>query len=251
MEGAVPRKRKAEHGGASEARAREGPDLISRLPDCILGTIVSLLRTEDGARTAVLSRRWHPVWRSAPLNLDDGLQLYYDDDLRVQVVSQILAAHGGPTRRLAFRSLPLHTNASIYDAWFRLPQLDALQELVLHFPLVSGYHELPASALRFASSLRVLDISSCNLPAAGWGPPAFPCLTHLSLREVGVSEELLQGMISGSPRIEVMMLDSNFGLRRSGGLEGVRNGSSWMISWLRMLHVWNGCCCIIRPMAHR
>ncbi|RLN23699.1 hypothetical protein C2845_PM07G00890 [Panicum miliaceum] len=211
MDGAVPRKRKAKHGGAGEASA---PDLISRLPDCILGTIVSLLGTEDGARTAVLSRRWHPVWRSAPLNLDDGLQLYYDDDDRVQVVSQILAAHGGSTRRLAFRSLPLHSNASVYDAWFRLPQLDALQELVLHFPLVTGYHELPASALRFASSLRVLDIGSCNLPAAGWGPPAFPCLAHLALREVGVSEEPLQGMISDSPRIEVMMLDSNFGHRR-------------------------------------
>ena len=211
MDGAVPRKREANHGGDGEASA---PDLISRLPDCILGTIVSLLGTEDGARTAVLSRRWRPVWRSAPLNLDDGLRRHPNDDLRVQVVSQILDAHGGPTRRLAFRSIPLYSNASIYDAWFRRPQHRALQELVLHFPLVSSYHELPASALRFASSLRVLDIRCCTLPAAGWGPPAFPCLTHLSLREVGVSEELLQGMISGSPRIEAMMLDSNFGHRR-------------------------------------
>ena len=211
MDGSVPKKRKSEHGGAGEASA---PDLISRLPDCILGTIVSLLGTEDGARTAVLSRRWRPVWRSAPLNLDDGLRRHPNDDLRVQVVSQILDAHGGPTRRLAFRCIPLYSNASIYDAWFRLPQHDGLQELVLDFTLVGGYHDLPASALRFASSLRVLYISTCNLPAAGWGPPAFPCLTHLSLREVGVSEELLQGMISGSPRIEAMMLDSNFGHRR-------------------------------------
>ncbi|OEL35967.1 hypothetical protein BAE44_0003017, partial [Dichanthelium oligosanthes] len=90
-------------------------DLISRLPDCILGNIVSFLRTEDGARTAVLSRRWLPVCRSAPLNLDDGIQFYYDDDQRIQVVSQILAAHRGPTRRLAFRSLPLDSNASIYE----------------------------------------------------------------------------------------------------------------------------------------
>lgn len=40
MDGAVPRKRKAEHGGAGEASA-------PNLPDCILGTIVSLLRTEE------------------------------------------------------------------------------------------------------------------------------------------------------------------------------------------------------------
>ncbi|CAO2208901.1 unnamed protein product [Urochloa humidicola] len=220
MDGSVPRKRQAIHGGGGGgggvASSPEGLDFISRLPDCILGAIVSLLGTEDGARTAALSRRWRPVWRSAPLNLDDGLRFYYDDRERIQVVSEIFAAHRGPTRRLVFRSLPLNSsNASIYDAWFRLPQLDALQELVLHFPLVSGYHELPASALRFASSLRVLDISSCNLPAAGWGGSlAFPCLTRLSLHQVGVSEELLQGMISSCPRIEALMLDSNSGHRR-------------------------------------
>ncbi|CAL4951772.1 unnamed protein product [Urochloa decumbens] len=216
MDGSVPRKRQAIRGGGGEASAAEGLDLISRLPDCILGTIVSLLGTEDGARTAVLSRRWRPVWRSAPLNLDDALRFFYSYGERIQVISKILAAHRGPTRRLAFRSLrPNSSDASMYDAWFRLPQLDALQELVLHFPLVYGYHELPASALRFASSLRVLDVSYCNLPAAGWGgSSAFPCLTHLSLRKVGVSEELLQGMISNSPRIEALMLDSNFGHRR-------------------------------------
>ncbi|CAO2199133.1 unnamed protein product [Urochloa humidicola] len=205
MDGSIPKKRKAEHGG-DEASAPEGLDLISRLRDCILGDIVSLLGTEDGARTAALSRRWRPVWRSAPLNLDDGLRFYYFSDERIQVISEILAAHRGPTRRLAFRFLPLNSStASIYDAWFLLPQLDALQELVLHFALVSDNHELPASALRFASSLRVLDISSCNLPAAGW-VPAFPCLTRLSLHKVGVSEELLQGMIANSQRIEALML---------------------------------------------
>ncbi|CAO2185793.1 unnamed protein product [Urochloa humidicola] len=215
MDGSIPKKRKAEHGGGGAGgEASEGLDLISRLPDCILGDIVSLLGTEDGARTAALSRRWRPVWRSAPLNLDDGLRFYYFSDERIQVISEILAAHRGPTRRLAFRFLPLNSsNASIYDAWFRLPQLDALQELDLHFALVSDNHELPASALRFASSLRVLDISSCNLPAAGW-VPAFPCLTRLSLHKVGVSEELLQGMISNSQRIEALMLDTNSGHRR-------------------------------------
>jgi hypothetical protein len=218
MDGSAPRKRKANHGGGGggETSAPEGLDLISRLPDSILGTVVSLLGTKDGARTAALSRRWRPVWRSAPLNLEDGLQFYYDAFERVQIVSKILAAHGGATRRVAFRSIPLNSNASTLDAWFLLPQLDALQELALRFRLVSGsgYHELPASALRFASSLRVLDITCCKLPAIGGGSPAFPCLTHLSLYEVSVSEELLQGVISNIPGIEAMKLDSNFGHRR-------------------------------------
>ena len=48
-----------------------GVDRLSLLPDSLLANIVGRLPVKDAARTAVLSRRWAPVWRAAPLVLLD------------------------------------------------------------------------------------------------------------------------------------------------------------------------------------
>ncbi|GJN22822.1 hypothetical protein PR202_gb10421 [Eleusine coracana subsp. coracana] len=212
------KRRRSDHGGANKATTttvlHQGPDLISRLPDCVLGSIVSLLDTEEGARTAVLSSRWRHVWRSsAPLNLDDRLRPFYADRQRIPVISQILGAHKlGSARRFSLRHLHVISSISYYNDWLLLPVFDGLQELVLRFPIAAYRPEIPASALCFAS-LRVLDIYNCTFPASGCAP-VFPCLTYLSLRHVCITEELLHGMITNSPGIEDMVLDTNYGHRQ-------------------------------------
>ena len=112
------RERKRKRGGRADlgsagAPSYEGPDLISRLPDQVIGDIVTLLDSGEGARIAVLSRRWRHIWRyTAPLNLDVDdksffRSLFFGDE-RNPVVSQIIAVHPGPARRLALRSVYLH-----------------------------------------------------------------------------------------------------------------------------------------------
>jgi hypothetical protein len=73
-------------------------DFISRLPDDILGMIISLLPTKCGAWTSMISRRWRHLWRSIPLNLCVDLTLYSQQHKLIALVSKILATHQGPGR---------------------------------------------------------------------------------------------------------------------------------------------------------
>ena len=81
----------------------EGVDYISRLPNEVLCEIISLLPTNEGARTQILAHRWHPLWCSAPLNLDFrhlGRWRRIRSKELGDYVSRILHSHRGPGRRL-------------------------------------------------------------------------------------------------------------------------------------------------------
>ncbi|CAL4950695.1 unnamed protein product [Urochloa decumbens] len=182
-------------GGEEE----QGPDLISLLPDEILGSIISLLTNKEGARTQILSSRWRPLWRSAPLNLDaSGLC-----GMKEAVVSRILAEHQGIVRRFRVWPFNLDADSATLDSWLRSPVLDNLQELGFSFyPFVWPGPLMPHSALRFSSTLRIAKFSGCQFPDDAGHQLHLPNLQHLELGSVIISENSLHTLLAGCPALD-------------------------------------------------
>ncbi|CAL4964426.1 unnamed protein product [Urochloa decumbens] len=181
-----------------------GPDLVSLLPDEVLGSIITLLDTKEGARTQILSSRWRPLWRSAPLNLaPDGLLGSIDED----VVSRILTEHRGVARRFKAPPHILDGDPITLDRWLRSPALNNLQELRLYFPpFALPIPPIPHCAMRFSSTLRVAHFSCCQFTVDAAHRLHFPNLQLLSLLSVSISDDCLHTVLAGCPALDKFQL---------------------------------------------
>ncbi|XBJ12364.1 hypothetical protein VPH35_016896 [Triticum aestivum] len=203
-------------GGAGCGKNDASLDLISSLPDEILGSIISLLPTTKGAaQTSVLSSRWRHLWRTAPLNLVIDHSLLSQEGECTTIVSKILTTHSGPARRLSFnRPRGIRLRRELYgkfDGWFQSPSLNGLEELYLSSDDKSPC-PLPPSVLRFAHTLHIASIGGCDFTKINAAPTlSFPRLKKLKLYDSLCSRNLLLRMhlalkrliphgLSGSPR---------------------------------------------------
>jgi hypothetical protein len=193
-------------------------DRISQLPDGVLGDIISLLPTKEGARTQILATRWRHLWRSAPLNFDYRGFLFDQYILDISV-ARVLSVHPGPGR--CFSAPVYHLQAATADAWLRSPALDNLQELELcnfrerlpHPPPVPP--PLPVAAFRFSKTLRVAIIGDFHLPDDTAEALHFPNLKQLGFQRVSISESSLHNIIArGCPALECLLISDSFGFRR-------------------------------------
>ncbi|KAG0542662.1 hypothetical protein BDA96_02G124200 [Sorghum bicolor] len=189
-------------------------DLISRLPDEVLGTVISLLPTKDDDRTQAVSRRWRPLWRAAPLNLGAGSDLSRQDRKRIGIVSKILSKHPGPARRFALPYIRLRDRYARIGGWLRSRALTGLREIEFGYEIENPWlpYPLPPSVFRFAPTLCVASISHCDFPRETAPLLKFPCLKQLSLCCVLVSQESLHSLLSCCPVLESLSLDKNVGV---------------------------------------
>ena len=214
---AAGKKRKGQEPlGIGNGVSESSLDLISRLPDEVLGTVISLLPTKAGARTQILSRRWRPLWRAAPLNLGVDSDLSGQERKRIIFVPKILSDHPGPARRFALPGIRLRDRYARIDGWLRSRALTGLREIEFRYEIENSQlpYPLPPSALRFAPTLCVADFGNCDFPREMAPLLKFPCLKQLTLYKVIVLEDALHSLLCGCPVLESLLLYDNFGFGR-------------------------------------
>jgi hypothetical protein len=192
-------------------------DRLSRLPDLLLGDIVSRMPVKEAARTAALSRRWRGVWRSAPLVLVDSQILpagaaaaRADARSVTSAVSRVFAAHPGPFRCVYLTSSCMDQFPGLLDRWLQILAAKGIQELVLvnrPWPLDL---DLPATFLGMTTLTR-LYLGLWKFPDTAGVPRAtcFPNLRELGLCIVLIESSDLDFILDRSPVLETLCLQGN------------------------------------------
>ncbi|XP_019260787.1 PREDICTED: F-box/FBD/LRR-repeat protein At1g13570-like isoform X2 [Nicotiana attenuata] len=151
------------------------PDILSYLPENVIDAIVIHLPLRDAVRTSILSRKWRYTWcRLQKLTLDQAFW---------------------------------KTTNNLTSPTIRFTDImNGVQHLVLQFPKDNLY-KLPSSFFT-CFQIRHLSLHKCliNPPPAFKG---FDKLVALELCEVTISSKFLVSLISYSPLLEQLVLQSS------------------------------------------
>ncbi|CAO2170250.1 unnamed protein product [Urochloa humidicola] len=199
----------------------DGVDRISALPSEVLREIVSRLPIKDAARTAVLSKRWLPIWRGTPLVLDDTnlrpralagrAPVRADAPVLTAAITRVLAAHPGPFRVVYLVRSYMEAHQQQLAHWIRMLAAKGVEELVLVNRPYPIDMPLPATILNIATLTRLFIgvwkfPDTTGLPRGGCngGAALFPHLRELIVCCVSMENRDMDFLLAGSPVLETL-----------------------------------------------
>ncbi|XP_030477191.2 F-box protein At5g03100-like [Syzygium oleosum] len=174
-------------------------DLISDLPDAVIHHIFSFLPLRDVVKTSVLSKRWQSAWTTTTHLVFDGT---YSSDFPSLVDSVLIRCRSPAVKR--FHITRFRYDEALrpkLDLWLRFAEGCGVEDL--RFAQREFFYKLPRF-LYCLSRLVCLEVRGCCFSlgtAVRW-----PCLKVLSIRYAEMGDDILEGIVRGSPVLESLEL---------------------------------------------
>ncbi|KAH9626658.1 hypothetical protein KSS87_022784 [Heliosperma pusillum] len=203
--------------GENVAKIQKGTiDKISKLPEFILHTILSILDTKEAGRASVLSKRWYDAWSSIPVldfqpqyfRIDGDHRYNYDDDAVerfVGFINKTMERYFTWKLRITkmYFGLPKVDKViePLVDKWIMIAVQNQIQKLEIQIIDIRSKYKLP-EILFCAKSLKYLECRGVILPF--YGTMELISLEYLTfLSPKNLDEDMLQKIISSCPLVEL------------------------------------------------
>ncbi|XP_058081582.1 F-box/FBD/LRR-repeat protein At1g13570-like [Magnolia sinica] len=197
-------------------------DRISELPDGILLHILSLMPIKSAMRTSILSRRWRNMWKyiwvyTSHLDFGEEFTNGQTPEQFAGIVNKILELHNSKTvKRFRLFFYPGDRYMPNAMKWIEFATSKGVEELDLGLRQTFMYEvaggifggtkpfKLP-NCLFYCQSLTLLSLSHCL-----FSPPSnfngFCSLQALCLRQVNITDSIIQTILSNCPLLEKLDL---------------------------------------------
>ncbi|KAG5516754.1 hypothetical protein RHGRI_037481 [Rhododendron griersonianum] len=212
-------RRSKRHRSSGSGIRKPAADLITALPDSVLGHVLSFLPIEDAIRSQILSKRWQYLWTysTSLVFRDSNSSDKSVSDFVTFVDRTLVLCACSKLTKLGVQFAYEPDYAFNVNLWTRFAAGRGAEELQLDLVDYSGdfgeddYYLIP-ELLYTNSSFKALQFSECKVMPKG--VVCWHSLKKLSIGRAELSEDVIQKILAGSPVLEILELNYCYGFNR-------------------------------------